>query len=79
MTDHQPLKWLMELDKLIVKLARWALLLQEYNFEVVHKTGVKKPGWHASAYLAWMEGGSGQTIGDVAPKCHPPSKQAKGA
>ena len=23
------------------------------------------PGWHASAYLAWMEGGSGQTMGDT--------------
>jgi hypothetical protein len=26
-TDHQPLKWLMESDKLIGKLARWALIL----------------------------------------------------
>ena len=23
------------------------------------------PGWHASIYLAWMEGRSGQTIGDT--------------
>ena len=67
-------------------------MLQEYNFEVVYKTGTKNldagglscnpsplqedligarrhdtldqeavPGWHASAYLAWMEGGSSQT------------------
>ena len=95
-TDHQPLKWLMESDKLTGKLARWALLLQEYDFEVVHKAGIKNldadglsrnpsplqkdltgarwhgtsdqeavPGWHASAYLAWMEGGSSQTIGDT--------------
>ena len=34
MTDHQPLKWLMEMDKLTGKLARWALLLHEYDFEV---------------------------------------------
>ena len=40
-TDHQQLKWLMESDKLTRKLARWALLLQEYDFEVVHKAGVK--------------------------------------
>jgi hypothetical protein len=26
-TDHQPLKWLMEFDKLTGKLARWALIL----------------------------------------------------
>jgi hypothetical protein len=41
MIDHQPLKWLMESDKLIGKLARWALLLQEYDFEVVHKAGIQ--------------------------------------
>ncbi len=35
-TDHQPLKWLMENDKLTGKLARWALILQEYEFTVVH-------------------------------------------
>jgi len=39
--DHQPLKWLMESDKLTRKLARWALLLQEYDFEVVHKAGLQ--------------------------------------
>ena len=38
-TDHQPLKWLMESDKLTGKLARWALLLQEYDFQVVHRPG----------------------------------------
>ncbi len=26
-TDHHPLKWLMESDKLTGKLARWALIL----------------------------------------------------
>ena len=30
--DHQPLKWLMDSDKLTGKLARWALMLQEYEF-----------------------------------------------
>ena len=40
-TDHQPLKWLVESNKLTGKLARWALLLQEYDFEVVHKAGAK--------------------------------------
>ena len=40
MTDHQPLWWHMESDKLTGKLARWALLLQECNFEVVHRARV---------------------------------------
>jgi len=39
-TDHQPLKWLIESDKLIGKLARWTLLLQKYDFEVVHWVGI---------------------------------------
>jgi hypothetical protein len=39
-TDHQLLKWLMELDKLTGKLARWALMLMEYDFKVVHRAGL---------------------------------------
>jgi hypothetical protein len=39
-TNHQPLKWLMESDKLIGKLARWALMLMEYEFKVVHRAGL---------------------------------------
>jgi hypothetical protein len=39
-TDHQLLWWLMGSDKLIGKLARWALLLQVYDFEVVHRAGI---------------------------------------
>lgn len=39
-TDHQPLRWLMTNNKLSGKLARWAMLLQEYDFEVVHKAGM---------------------------------------
>ena len=30
----------MEPDKLTSKLARWALLLPEYDFEVVHRGGI---------------------------------------
>ncbi len=35
-TDHKPLKWLMEFDLLTGKLARWAFIFQEYNFDVKH-------------------------------------------
>ncbi len=38
--DHQLLKWLMESGKLMGKLARWVLILQEYDFQVVHRPGV---------------------------------------
>jgi hypothetical protein len=34
-TDHQPIKWLMTNNKFIVKLACWALILQEYEFKVI--------------------------------------------
>lgn len=39
-TDHQPLKWLIESDKLTGKLARWALMLMGYDFKVVHRAGL---------------------------------------
>ncbi len=39
-TDHQPIKWLMTNDKLTSKLARWALILQEYEFKVIHWLGI---------------------------------------
>ena len=39
LTDHQPLKWLMTTAKLTRKLARWALTLQEYEFEIGHRPG----------------------------------------
>jgi hypothetical protein len=35
--DHQPIKWLMTNYKLIGKLVRWALILQEYEFKVIHR------------------------------------------
>jgi hypothetical protein len=39
-TNHQPIKWLMTNDKLIGKLTRWALILQEYEFKVIHRPGI---------------------------------------
>ena len=39
-TDHQPLHWLMTSDKLTGKLARWALILQEYDFTIQYRPGV---------------------------------------
>ncbi len=42
-TNHQPLKFLMESYRLTGKLAKWALILQEYDFDIVHKVG--KVNW----------------------------------
>ncbi len=36
-TNHQTLKFLMESNRFIGKLARWALILPKYDFNVVHK------------------------------------------
>ncbi|OAE18888.1 hypothetical protein AXG93_3022s1120 [Marchantia polymorpha subsp. ruderalis] len=38
--DHQLLKSLMRSDKLTGKLARWSLILHEYDFQVMHRPGV---------------------------------------
>jgi len=38
-TDHQPLIFLMTKDDLVSMLARWAITLQQYSFNVVHRPG----------------------------------------
>jgi hypothetical protein len=40
-TDHKPLKWLMTNTKLTGMHARWANILQEYDFEIIHRSGLK--------------------------------------
>jgi hypothetical protein len=39
-TDHEPLKWLMTSEKLTGMHARWASILQEYNVDIQHRSGV---------------------------------------
>jgi hypothetical protein len=39
-SDHQPLRWILTNTKLTDKLARWAFMLSEFDFEVIHKPGV---------------------------------------
>ena len=39
LTDHEPLKWLMSSQSLEGAHARWACMLQEFDFEIVHRAG----------------------------------------
>jgi hypothetical protein len=38
-TDHIALKWLMNIKEPSSRLARWAIYIQEYDFEIVHRAG----------------------------------------
>ena len=52
--DHSTLLYLVSKQELTGKPARWTLLLQEFEFNIVHRLGVQ----HAVAdYLSWLESG----------------------
>ena len=40
-TDHEPLKWLTQAKELEGAMARWACMLQQYDFVIVHRPGVE--------------------------------------
>lgn len=40
-TDHNPLKWLMNIKDASGRLARWSLLLQDYDLTIEHRAGRK--------------------------------------
>ena len=45
-TDHEPIKWILSTEKLVGTLARWALLLQEFDFKVEHRAGAENGNAH---------------------------------
>jgi hypothetical protein len=56
--DHSALVYLVSKASLTGKLAPWMLLLQEYEFDIVHRPGVQ----HAVAdYLSRLESGEART------------------
>ena len=57
LTDHKPLQWLAE-QKMDGMLGRWALALQEYEFEIIYKPG--KHNGNADA-LSRRESQDGET------------------
>ena len=38
-TDHRSLSWLQKLKDPITRVARWKILLREYDYEIIHKSG----------------------------------------
>ena len=40
-TDHAALRWLLQTSDHTGQFARWALIVQDYDFEVVHRAGLK--------------------------------------
>ena len=51
-TDHKPLKWIMNITDPGSRLLRSRLLLEEYDSEVVHKTGRKNVNINALSRYA---------------------------
>ena len=41
LTDHIALKWLQDISQKNGRLYRWSLMLQGYNFDIIHKPGKK--------------------------------------
>lgn len=39
-TDHMALKWLLTLDNPSGRLARWATIISQYTFDIVHRKGI---------------------------------------
>lgn len=55
-TDHEPLRWLMESTQLKGKLARWALLLMEYDFEILYRAGTQQGHVDALSRMRSVQG-----------------------
>lgn len=39
-TDHSALKWLMSVQDPTGRIARWSLLIQQFDFEIIHRPGI---------------------------------------
>ncbi len=54
-TDHQALKYLMKMNDLTRKLARWSLRLQEYDFEIFYRPGSRNANADGLSRMAFPE------------------------
>ena len=74
-TDHEPIKWILSTEKLSAKLARWALLLQEFDFKVEHRASAENgnaiafPGfpWIPWEDLRYLTGSGATSLSDLRP------------
>lgn len=39
-TDHSALKWLMSIQDPTGRITRWSLLIQQLDFDIIHRVGV---------------------------------------
>eukprot|EP00959_Pyramimonas_sp_CCMP1952_P464166 9486139-Pyramimonas_sp.AAC.1 len=49
-TDHRPLKYLLNNVELTSKFARWVAILQDLDIRVIHRPGSEQPADHLSRY-----------------------------
>ena len=52
-SDHQPLIWINKTEKLSSRLNRWKIPLENYDSEILYKTGKENSG--ADALSRWPE------------------------
>ena len=65
MTDHSPLQWLSS-QKMEGLLCRWALALQEYDFDIIYRKGLLNSNADALSRREHAEGGTDQVAITVA-------------
>jgi hypothetical protein len=73
-TDHQPLTWLLSNQGLTGQAARWAMIVQEYDFTVEHRPGKTNIADHPSRFpVTSQQDTSGARIDEVEPESLTPA------
>ena len=77
-TDHQALKWILDLKESTGRLARWRLRLMEFDFEVVHKPGAFHKAPDALSRLPTTEVDNTEVDDEVPTYCVPDVDDLRG-